>query len=601
MSKLSARSYNSNGNNYRSGYASTRRDQEIHRIVEDNYTGLSSTIDVTSSEIQAKVNSSYEGLSASIRLTKSEIEQKVQSDYEGLNASIRLTKSEIEQKVQSDYEGLSASIRLTKSEILLRVSDDYKGLTSYIETTASNITLSSDKIYLSGTTKLNDVMTVTSDGVYLHGEVWIPDNTLHPKNVSIAQGGSLSMTVGTAPPVTRTLNGSNWGKIVTSVSTGNNTLTLTQLDGTVTNFSKATSLGGVWDGELKYTVTATQTNKDSSGKNVATNVASIYTTLLNDGVTWNGYYGTLRVKATIDGVTAAKYDVGSFTYIDASDVYASGGTLTGPTWDMNGVTYGGQYSGATVKPTSRTVKVTSNYDTTGKTVSLYLTQGSWSSNKKMVYMRKDSASGSQMAGVEVDATQVYNAGNANRGSKLQALWSTDETSRTELKSGTKYNVVTQYENVDGTYSNGQTYYIETPSGYDQGWADAVKKVSRVGNTVYVPSSTVGKRDSYELTYYESTFSYTESSYTKESHTYNASSHSHTSASLQFLSSAGSGVGTYTSEHEKTAIPSAAKTFTFRPGSDSYNASSFSISASSYTKEKVEYNESFISWKKNTDV
>ena len=118
-----------------------------------------------------------------------------------------------------------------------------------------------------------------------------------------------------------------------------------------------------------------------------------------------------------------------------------------------------------------------------------LTQGSWSSNKKYVYLRPDSAQGSAVARVEVDASSIYTAGyNASEneisvnGYYTNSAWSNNERTYycyARAKSSGSY---TQIYSIT---VNASSIYT---SGYNAGYSDGQSSISYSSSDLHIGNS-----------------------------------------------------------------------------------------------------------------
>ena len=256
----------------------TQTASQIEAVVE-TANGLSSRIDQTASQIQALVETAN-GLSSRITQTASQIEAVVET-ANGLSSRITQTASQIEAVVET-ANGLSSRIDQTASQIEA-VVETANGLSSRITQTASeiraevqNLTIDADHVNVTGTVKLDDVMTVTSGTVQI----------TKPTMFVTTSGGSVSInngkvTADTLQSDALTLVGSGDGDYATlefgdianmirkaEVDGSTNTLKLWKLsdpDATPSiNFSKATTLTGAWSSaDSSWTVTASpQGNTD---------------------------------------------------------------------------------------------------------------------------------------------------------------------------------------------------------------------------------------------------------------------------------------------------------------------------------------------------
>ena len=176
----------------------------------------------------------------------------------------------------------------------------------------------------------------------------------------------------------------------------------------VGSFSRATSLSGTWSGAT-FTVTATpqgDTKATTISLDGGTGGVDDPDYTAKDFISHKAY---INVKGTQTSGTETIKKI----LVDATNDYNAGRayvTLNDPSW--NAVTG--------TLPTSRTITVSTSGRTNAsgttanlsKSTTLYLTQGSWSTNSLTVSMRVGSTSGTAYAQTTVDASGRYNAGRA---------------------------------------------------------------------------------------------------------------------------------------------------------------------------------------------
>ena len=124
------------------------------------------------------------------------------------------------------------------------------------------------------------------------------------------------------------------------------------------------------------------------------------------GASWSGNVATVPINALWGNSQQYSESTGWSVSVDASskiNAASAAVTLNDPTW--NTVSSIGDNRTATVTTSGRTDS-SGTTDNLSKSVALYLTQGSWSSNKKTVFMRTTSTSGTVYAQTEVDASSL---------------------------------------------------------------------------------------------------------------------------------------------------------------------------------------------------
>jgi len=249
--------------------ANTRIDQtEDHITLEANkfaegQAALSARITVEADKISTEVANKTDRLNSKIEQTATSIRTEVNNKTAGLHSEIVQTATQIRGEVSNTAEELQASIDIQANRIGLVVEGT--GANAKIRpaqivasinnaTKTSSVLISADRVQLSGLTTIDDVMTVANnyvhinapmivssggsgqDLMYVNGTLYV--NTLAANSVEVPYHLSSR----------RTLN-------VADAQVSGNTLTITYVDGTTANFSKAASISGSWSG-TKYTVTA---------------------------------------------------------------------------------------------------------------------------------------------------------------------------------------------------------------------------------------------------------------------------------------------------------------------------------------------------------
>ena len=268
---------------YGGGGGAMRNQQGLYSDVysEDGY--LSSVIAQSERGIVAYVNDTYNQLQAGIRLTASSLKLYVDNSYKNMRSGLTATASSLKIYVDNSYDRMSAGLNVTSSSIVSYVTgpDGVAAIVQEVNKAGSRVTISANKIMLDGGLTVNDVMKVTDRTVYIKTPMRV-EGDIMTSSVTL-RNGSDSLK----------LNEQNMITAIKSASVKDNTLTLTTFGGTKINFSKATQLSASWDGNRKFTVSASPQG------------VTRYTTL-NSAVPqadqeWNGRTGTLTLRATIDG------------------------------------------------------------------------------------------------------------------------------------------------------------------------------------------------------------------------------------------------------------------------------------------------------------
>ena len=262
------------------------------------YDGLSSQFEVTRSRMAVEFHGMYDGLSSSLEVTRSRLSAQFSGMYDGLSSSIEVTRSRLSASFQGMYDGLSSEFEMTRSRWTVEFNNAYTGITSLVEQTDSGwrtalsgvvdsngkvtaasiatkinaqgqagVAIDGAWVTINGTTKLNDVFTVTDGYVYSKVSLYAnPGTVFDGKHVGTyyynrqEQGHTVSYPM------------------LKKASVDGNTLKIwTMDDGDETpsiNFSKATSVSGRWGGGNTgsstdtYTVTVTQNSETVGTKTV---------------------------------------------------------------------------------------------------------------------------------------------------------------------------------------------------------------------------------------------------------------------------------------------------------------------------------------------
>ena len=247
---------------YRGGGAGLRNSQYQHIHVEDMYNQLKAGLELTVSTAQLYVEDSYNKLRTALEMTSSTANLYVRNAYLQLKAGLEATSSSAR---------LYADSKTTKAEIIARINEDG----------SSESVIRGDRVSVYGRTTINDVMTIADNRVQIKKPIRVEGNAM-VQSLTIRDGSS-----------SETLTQTDLAGVIKRASVSGNILTLVPVHGDPITFSKATQLSASWDGNRKFTVSASPQG------------VSRYTQLVSavpqaDQV-WNGRNGTLTLRATIDG------------------------------------------------------------------------------------------------------------------------------------------------------------------------------------------------------------------------------------------------------------------------------------------------------------
>ena len=283
---------------FRSGGAGLRNSTYQHIYAEDIYKRLKAGLELTASTAHLYVDEAYTQLKAGLYLTSSTANLYVRDAYKRMQAGLAATSSSA---------ALYAEKRTSKAEIIARIN----------ENGSSEALINADRIRMSGTTTLNGVMSVQNGiAMFTHGAL------VSGGNLQLLSSSGIQIN-GSTPGSTLSLGFNDFNGMITKAEVDGNTLKLWKRGTPTTGspsitFSKATQLSASWDGNRKFTVSASPQG------------VSRYTQLVSavpqaDQV-WSGRNGTLTLRATMDGgettVVAGKVT------LTAPDQYPNSMTLT---------------------------------------------------------------------------------------------------------------------------------------------------------------------------------------------------------------------------------------------------------------------------------
>ena len=300
--------------------------------VDNKYTQMTAGLKLTSSSAALYVDNKYTQMTAGLKLTSSSAALYVDNKYTQMTAGLKLSSSSAALYVDNKYTQMTAGLKLTSSSAALYVDNKYTQMTAGLNLTSSSAALytqnrttrawimtrinadgegealiEADKVKISGTTTINDVMTVISNAVGFSKPVICSDN------LNINSTGVLNLYTATfqgTNPIS--LNALTLASAIKNASVSNNILTLTKFDGTEINFSKATTLNGGWDGSGTFTVNASPQG------------ISFSTVIVQGAAAWSGNTATVPVEAFDSDNPQYQYATGRDIIVDATARYNAG-------------------------------------------------------------------------------------------------------------------------------------------------------------------------------------------------------------------------------------------------------------------------------------
>ena len=216
---------------------------------------LQSSIEQTASSITTSVNAAKSALYSTIRQTATNIMASVADDVAGLQSSIEATASSI-----------NIAVRNAKSDVASWIDVQANRISLLVEGTGSNAKIKPAAIVSAINNQTGQsTVKISADMIVLDGDAVA--TSLMGKSIGAYFLGCDDLQVTAAIYVDQDVdwkylgNYANVGQTVIKVEKidDGSTLKLTQLNGDITTFSKATTLTPSWSGST-LTVTATQIN-----------------------------------------------------------------------------------------------------------------------------------------------------------------------------------------------------------------------------------------------------------------------------------------------------------------------------------------------------
>ena len=280
------------------GSSITQTAREIRAEVHAAGSQIYSSISQTASQIRLEVANSISGVQSFITQTASQIRSEVNASNSLVYSTITQTASQIRSEVASSISGLQSSITQESNRISLLVEGTGANakikpasIVASINNGASSIKLSATHIDIDGLVNKLVGYDVAAESLTAH---------------QVTSDGECTFDT----IVVDSLQVNGHTNVLVDASVSGNTLTLTYDDGTTVNFSKATSLSAAWDGNRKFTVSASPQG--------VSRYTTIRSSVPNAKASWSNSVGTLTIEATIDeGETFI--DVGTVTVNAPSD------------------------------------------------------------------------------------------------------------------------------------------------------------------------------------------------------------------------------------------------------------------------------------------
>lgn len=256
----------------------------------DNEERLKSEFELTASHLRTDFEDADARLYGALEVTASHLEAEFSDEVNSVRASVQVQANRIGLVVQ----GTGANAKIKAAQIVAAINDDG----------TSETIISADKVYISGTTKINDVFTVADGYVYTKVDMFAgPGKVFNGDHVGSfyysqqEQGHSVRYgTLKKAAVEGNTLKIWKFGDADSSPSI---------------TFSKAASISGGWSGD-RYTATATP-----GSAQVHTELYSVAETAVTDPPS---AMGDKYVKATIRIAWDGDPDEGEASHTISKDV-----------------------------------------------------------------------------------------------------------------------------------------------------------------------------------------------------------------------------------------------------------------------------------------
>ena len=335
---------------------------------ENEINSTRSEFQMTSESLRVTFENEINSTRSQIEVTSESLRTQFENEINSTRSEFQMTSESLRVTFENEINSTRSQIEQTADKVSIVVDGNGNikaaSIVASINDGSSSVAIDADHVNITGTTKLNDVVTIIDGAAVFHRQVMVTAGSgvvsINGGKVSATtlQGGNLVLTQssseGGSNTVTMSVN--DLKNCIVSASVSNNVLTLTNKNGDVVNFSKATTLSGEWSGG-SYVVTAKQ------------NSATVATHTYNPPMRLNGTTAASNFSAEV-------YETPSGgTPVARKSIYGyliSGGSGSGSYVDVNTQSDGSGSSVARISVGSvytdgvSSVKVI--FDTTDKTV-----------------------------------------------------------------------------------------------------------------------------------------------------------------------------------------------------------------------------------------
>jgi len=249
----------------------------ITLYVNNTYDRMKAGLDLTSSSASLYATNLYTQMKSGLELTSSSAALYVQDVYTQMKSGLELTSSSAALYVQDVYTQMKSGLDLTSSSAALYVQDAYTRMTAGLDVTSSSAALyarnrttrafivarinangegealiGADKVSISGTTTINDVMTIQDNKVLIKKPTYMASgSSMQAAKFEVATGGDVEF-MGSGGDIL--LKYEHIDTMIIKAEVSGNTLRLwkrgdnTSGDPSITFSKAASTISGSWSG-----------------------------------------------------------------------------------------------------------------------------------------------------------------------------------------------------------------------------------------------------------------------------------------------------------------------------------------------------------------
>ena len=249
-------------------------DSTLYTAIIQTATNFAVELGNAQSDLYGHIEVTAEGLEADFAAADSLLYLAIDATATNFNVDLGNVQEGLESSISAQAGRIDLVVSGTGSNASIRPAQIVASINS--ATKSSEVLLSADRVTLSGTTTIEDVMTVDSYGTRIKNALTIGDASSTTHSFVQVNNGTITATTYSVPTYGKIrFTGTGTGEyydidlsqiktMIKSADVRNNVLTLTPFYGDAINFSKATTLTGEKSSGSgttgEYTFTATQTN-----------------------------------------------------------------------------------------------------------------------------------------------------------------------------------------------------------------------------------------------------------------------------------------------------------------------------------------------------